>query len=104
METQVSDALAHTHIENACEAPVCVHATKSSLLDRNPGNWLPGLIPGGLRLCGSQQDYLAHIHCGAARPDGETVFAGFRRQGVDVQIELDVGALIRQGHTLFRSS
>ncbi len=53
---------------------------------------------------GSQQDNRAHIHCGAARPDGETVFAAFRRQGVDVQIEPDVGALIRQGHTLYRSA
>ncbi len=46
-ERQIMDDCAHTPIMNAQEAPICVHATKPTLLSAIlvPGS--PGLVPGG---------------------------------------------------------
>ena len=55
-------------------------------------------------MLGGQKGDRAHVHFCDTRPDGVTVFAGFRRHGVDVQIELDVGAMLRQGLAIYKSA
>jgi RNA:NAD 2'-phosphotransferase (TPT1/KptA family) len=63
------------------------------------------MIPGGPCLRGSEKDgQRGHVHCGTGEPDGRQDFAGFRKRGANVYMQLDVQVVLRDGVQIYESA
>ena len=71
IQRQMLNVCAHTLIRDARDAPICIPATKASLLAGILGPFGQGLVPGGTCRRGNEKEgQRGHVHCGASEPEG----------------------------------
>mgnify|MGYP000385306328 CR=1 FL=1 len=101
---QMRDVDAYEAVDKWSGLNMAVHGTRFDLLPAIIGVGPLGLLPGGLkRTSSNKRGQRTHVHCSMYAPSDPRLVAGFRREGTDVAIRLDLPQMFADKVTIFKS-